>query len=436
MQIAVYSPVWTSRLEYACRLVLGTLLGHEPVFVSGRNEFASVQGIRINYSHEEVEGSLQVIPHTLLFEENIREFTPEVNHWKGIPVLFSRHAPSYLPFDPFAAAFWMASRYEEYLPFAPDRHDRFTADQSLASRNGFLGEPVVHLWANSLAAAIRQFYPQYEVRPHAFSFQPTIDVDIAWAYLHRSLLRSSGGFARSLAGGRAKELTERWKVLRGKQHDPYDQFEVLLALHREHKLNATWFVEVGKHGKYDKNIDPRNKAFRKLIAGLAAGNEVGLHPSYASHLDEKAVLQEKNQLENITGKPIHKSRQHFLRLRFPYTYETLIKYGFTEDYSMGFPDQPGFRAGLCVPFPWFNLEKNRIENLTIVPFGIMDVTLSKYMNLSAKDALVRCITLIDRVKQVNGRFVSIWHNQPAMPWKTKDWFELYWQLVRYYAGDE
>ena len=435
MPIVVYSPVWTSRLEYACRLVLGTILGHEPVFVSGRSEFASAPGIRINYSHEPVEGALQVIPHTLLFEENIHTFTPEVNHWKGIPVLFSRHAPSYLPFDPFAAAFWMASRYEEYLPFAADRHGRFTAEQSLAFRNGFLGEPVVHLWADSLVSAIRQLYPQFEVRPRAFSFRPTIDVDIAWAYLHRSFVRSSAGFARSLAEGRMNELTERWKVLRGKQPDPYDQFEVLLALHREQKLNATWFVEVGKHGKYDKNIDPGNKAFRRLIAGLAAGNEVGLHPSYASHFDEKAVLQEKNQLESITGKPIYKSRQHFLRLRFPYTYEILIKSGFTEDYSMGFHDQPGFRAGMCVPFPWFNLENNRQENLTVVPFAIMDVTLSEYRKLTAEDALIPCQTMIGRVKQAKGRFVSIWHNQPAMPWKTKDWFELYWQLVHYSSGD-
>lgn len=435
MQIIVYSSICTTRLEYACRLVLGTILGHEPVFVSDRNEFAEAQGIRINYSHEPVEGSLQVIPHTILFEENIRTFTPEVNHWKGIPVLFSRHAPSYLPFDPFAAAFWMASRYEEYLPFEPDRHGRFTAGQSLAAKENFLGLPVVHLWADSLVAALRQLYPQFVAGRRTFAYQPTIDVDIAWAYLHRSFLRTSAGIARSLAGGRGQEVKERWRVLRGEQPDPYDQFDVLLALHHEYNLNATWFVEVGKHGKFDKNISPGNQAFRKLIAGLVERGDMGVHPSYASHLDEKSILTEKKLMESISGKAIDQSRQHFLRLKFPQTYEILIKCGFTKDYSMGYHDRPGFRAGLCVPFPWFNLNKNQEQGLTIVPFEIMDVTFSEYMKLSAEDALDSCRTITDRVKQVNGRLVSIWHNQPALPWKTHDWFELYWQLVRYCTGD-
>ena len=55
---------------------------------------------------------------------------------------------SVFPFDPFAASFFMISRYEEYLPHIKDIHGRFEAKESLAFKNNFLEKPIVDIWIN------------------------------------------------------------------------------------------------------------------------------------------------------------------------------------------------------------------------------------------------------------------------------------------------
>ena len=108
---------------------------------------------------------------------------------------------------------------------------------------------------------------------------------------------------------------------------------------------------------------------------------------------------------------ITKSRQHFLRLKFPDTYRQLLNAGILEDYTMGYASNPGFRAGICTPYFFYDLKKETTTNLVILPFQIMDVTLKDYMKLSPAEALKEIEMLMMEVKQVNGTFVSIWHNE-------------------------
>ena len=120
---------------------------------------------------------------------------------------------------------------------------------------------------------------------------------------------------------------------------------------------------------------------------------------------------EKERLEKIVGKRITKSRQHFLKLRFPTTYQTALKAGITDDYTMGFASHAGFRAGTCTSFPFFDLEHNCQTNLLIHPFQIMDVTLKNYLNLQPDQAWQLIDRLLDEVKKVNGTFISLFHNE-------------------------
>ena len=431
MQVFVHAESFTPRLTYALKLVLGNLLGHEPICIADQTRFERAEGIKINYTGRLIEGALQVVPHTLLFEEGTGASMPEVNHWSGIPVLFSRHAPSNLPFDPFAAAFWMAARYEEYQPFTPDRHGRFCSSQSLAHRHGFLDIPVVHIWAAKLADALAQKFPGFEPRYGSFTYLPTIDVDLAYTYLHRGWIRTSAAVTRDLLQGRFDRLRERRQVVQGRMKDPYDQYEALMGLHNAHKLNPTWFFLAGSYGRYDPNINTGNPGFVSLIKSIGSACEIGMHPSYGSGSSQKRLKEEKAGLEAILGKPVRRSRQHFLKLSFPLTYQNLVACGIEEDYSMGFNDQPGFRAGLCKPYPWFDLSANRVMPLTVFPFQAMDVTLAQYLRLPAREALDTCIKLVAKTKEVHGTFSTIWHNQPSDPYTTSEWFELYWQLIHY-----
>ena len=83
------------------------------------------------------------------------------------------------------------------------------------------------------------------------------------------------------------------------------------------------------YGKFDKNPSFKNKKFRQLIKAISTKAIVGLHPSYASNKNKKLIAFEKNKLEQITEKPITASRQHYLKLKLPDTYNNLISNNIT-----------------------------------------------------------------------------------------------------------
>ena len=111
-------------------------------------------------------------------------------------------------------------------------------------------------------------------------------------------------------------------------------------------------------GKYDKNINWKNQDYQSLIRGLNANGGMGIHPGYETHLNPTKVKEEQNRLAEIVGHEVTKSRFHFLRFELAKSYQILLDNGITKDYSMGYADDIGFRAGTSVPFKFFNLEKN------------------------------------------------------------------------------
>ena len=92
------------------------------------------------------------------------------------------------------------------------------------------------------------------------------------------------------------------------------------------------------------------------------------------------------------------------------SYDLLIQNGIKKDYSMGYSDRSGFRAGTSFPFYYFNLKKNKAEDLLIFPFAYMDSALKDKMNLSSEEALKHVEQIIDKTAKVGGLFMCIWHN--------------------------
>ena len=131
MPVLVYTQKFSPRIKYAFNLLLVEVLGVDELqFATNKEEFQQFEGTRINYSFDTIEGAIQFVPAGILNEHDIAEQEVVVTKHKNVPVFFSV-SNSILPFDPFAAAFYLASRYEEYLPFIGDVHNRFPAEESL-----------------------------------------------------------------------------------------------------------------------------------------------------------------------------------------------------------------------------------------------------------------------------------------------------------------
>ena len=196
----------------------------------------------------------------------------------------------------------------------------------------------------------------------------------------------------------------------GKQNDPYDTYDYQLDIIKKHNIPFIYFFLLGDYGMNDKNIPVSNSNFQSLIKRLADYDKVGIHPSYASNNSFLTLEKEVGRLAPIVKREVNKSRQHFLKLKFPNTYRNLIELDVFNDYSMGYATHYGFRAGICTPFYFYDLDLEVETRLLSHPFAIMEGTLKYYMKIGPEEALTHYKKLIDEVKKVDGTFISLWHN--------------------------
>ena len=276
-----------------------------------------------------------------------------------------------MPFDIFAASFYLISRYEEYLPHQKDMYGRYAHENSLAFKEGFLNIPLVNIWVKDLVRSIQDKFPELAFHyPIAigslFTFIPTYDIDIAYAYKYKGVARNLGGFFKS-------PNVERIKVLCGFKKDPFDTYEWLYNLHERLSLKPVFFFLVAaQNGLYDKNILPSTKAMQELANSHAKKYAVGLHPSWQTGEENTLFKKEKEQLERMCEKEINITRQHYIRFNLADGYNKLLENGFADDYSMGYGSINGFRASVASSFNWFDLAKNEVTNLRIYPFCFME----------------------------------------------------------------
>ena len=429
--ILVYTHKITPRVRYIFRHILSKILLIPVSFTSKVEEFVAHDGPKISYTKMPLENEFFIKSNDLLFEQGVNDLEISMQKWDDIPCFFATNVRSAIPFDIFAASFYLISRYEEYLPHVKDQHGRYTATQSLAFRYRFLEKPVVDVWAFKLLKILQEKFPNYTYKKRTYKFISTIDVDNAFAYKHKSLIRTLGGFIKDLIHLKLVEFWSRLIVLLNVKNDPFDTFQKLLQLKKDLKVNTIFFFLIGDYTSFDTNVSASKKKFRLLIKDMVDYATVGLHPSYFSSQDVVMIKKEKERLENITNMPVLRTRQHYLRFNLPETYQILIDLEIEEDYSMGYASHVGFRASTCTPFYFYDLDFEIQTPLKIFPFALMDTTLNDYMKLTPKQSLGKIKELKDEVKAVNGTFITLFHNESLSDYlRWKGWKRLYESMLK------
>ena len=424
--VLVYTHHITPRVKYAFNMLFQQFLSCEVTYTTQVEEFIAYDGVKISYTKNPLGKELFFRSHSILFEKGIVEQEIHVRSWKGQKIFFEQTDNSAMPFDVFAAGFYLLSRYEEYLPHIKDRFHRFPAKQSLAYKNSFLKIPIIEYWLKELVLVLQTKFPNFNPPSRQFKFLNTIDVDNAYCYLEKGLIRTVGAVCRSLLQFDFKPISKRFKVLLGKEKDPYDTFDYLLKLQKKYDFESIYFFLLADYGHNDKNITHTSKKFQTLVKTISDYVKVGIHPSWASNSDSHKLSMEINRLESIVNREVHRSRQHFLRLDLPNTYRRLIDLGILHDYTMGYAAQVGFRAGTSLPFYFYDLDMEMQTSLLIHPFAVMDGTLNEYMELPIDDAQYLVKEIINYVKEVDGVFISLWHNETLGDNRNwKDWKQVY-----------
>ncbi|MEJ7766305.1 MAG: polysaccharide deacetylase family protein [Chitinophagaceae bacterium] len=407
----LYSSESSPRLSY-----ITSFIGHELFrqiirITTNKQEFRSHEGPKINYSTKVLAGNeFKISNVALLFEKHITSQQPECFVNAGHKAFFQT-IESDFPFDIFAAAFYLLSRYEEYTEHTLDQYGRYSHVNSLAFKESFIHLPLVNIWLKDLKIALSKKFPDLVYHPGKFIFNPTYDIDIAYSYANKGARRNCGGFLQSASRMQWNCIIERAAVLLNKRNDPFDCFERLNNLHSNYGVKALYFFLVAEKTKqYDRNILPKSAALQELIRFHAARYQIGIHPSWQSGESEKVLKKEVRLLEKVSGEKIVNSRQHYLRLTLPETYRTLLNAGIENDYSLGYGNVNGFRASVASSFYWYDLRKDEPTGLQIFPFCFMDATAYYHQKLTPLQALDELMSYFNSIRSVNGLMITIWHN--------------------------
>jgi hypothetical protein len=393
--IYIYSPFHSERLTFVLDFCFKSK-GLDYSVINSISELSQSKGTLINYSNEAIPDIYKITSEGLLFDNKVNslsELKYECETW------FINEVN-----DVFSVVFYMLSSFEEYIIQEKDEHLRFSAKHSFLQNNGRLHKPNADILVKQLWEVLGLDYSKIESN---FNTHLTFDIDSAWAIKNKGVFRSIASDVKDLLKG--KSIKEKFKVRFGKIQDPFDTYSIIKKAAEKHP--ASCFFLLGDWGKFDKNIHWKNTNLKQLTLDLKKSGSIGIHPSYASYLNETKVKSELNRLNTLINTKSTKSRQHFLKLDIPHSYQLLESIGITDDYSMGFADGYGFRSGTCFSYPFFDLTINSITKLTIHPITYMDGTLNQYLGLSVKESIAIIQSLKAEVKNVGGTFCPLWHNE-------------------------
>lgn len=403
-------------LHYIIRFLLGEDIPEEIIntvgYTSNRDLYQQYNLIIIpsGFFEESIYGTPSSLPSLPLTEI------------EGIPLLFGNNkikqegSTLIVHADLVASTYFLITRYEETIKRSlRDQHGRFPGKESLPYRAGFIHRPLVDEYRKLIRRWLKHSYPQIpDIKEQIHKVYLTHDVDAPFLY------RSWKGMIRSL-----RDRRDLWKSLKGRfgpaENDPYYTFPWLFRQDsqlkhslEEERCQTILFIKGGGNTRQDKPVyNPGSADIQRLIkAALRDRIYIGLHSSYQSGLCPTQIPKEKKKLETHTGQAIRLNRHHFLASREPEDMDQLETTGFTDDFTMGYADVPGFRLGTCHPVRWINPVTRRLSSLRLHPLTVMDCSLDEpqYMGLGYQEAQNYCMNLIDQTSHVGGDLVLLWHN--------------------------
>jgi len=163
---------------------------------------------------------------------------------------------------------------------------------------------------------------------------------------------------------------------------------------------------------FEENINTTRQKFKMLVKYVADYKEVGLIFSYASLSNYELLKKEKKRIEEITNRTLEGSLNAELLVKLPENYRNLVELEVQKDFTMVYDDTPGFRAGTCTPFLFYDLDYEIKTPLIIHP---LVATTSSFKDKYASDITKTMARLMNSVEQVNGTFSLLFTNKDFTP---------------------
>ena len=406
--LLVYTQKITPRLTYSFKHICTRILGIPVEFTSKIEEFVAHEGMKVSYGKSSLANELFIQNVDLLMEQGLTDLEIKVQQWDDVPCFFMVSENSSIPFDIFAASFFLLSRYEEYLPHVKDKEGRFQASESLAHQEKFLARPVIDIWAYKFREVLHKKFPQYKFLERAFISENVVAISEAYRYKEKGILRVLIGLFRDIFQFKPKYVFHRFQVMLQFKRDPYDIYNKIVHFLKKNKVSMKFMFQVSDFSSHDRNVSHNRLEFQTLIKAFADYAEVGLQPGYYANQNLEVLKEEKKRLEDILKRPVLSTLNSKYNLLLPNTYNHMVELEIKNDYSMGYPEAMGFRAGTCTPFRFYDINFEVTTPLLVHPYAI---NAEAFRTLKETEIEYKVLEIKRQVKLVEGKLISIFTNK-------------------------
>jgi len=111
-------------------------------------------------------------------------------------------------------------------------------------------------------------------------------------------------------------------------------------------------------------------------------------------------------MENTVHTPLERVINVKYNLNIPEFYTFLTELEIPQDYSMGYPETSGFRAGTCSPFLFINTESTLALKIHPYAFNSNILEYNDFEKITAEVG-----KMLEEVKKVGGSFKAVFKNQ-------------------------
>jgi len=405
--LLIFTQKITPRINYIFRHLCTHILGVPINFTSKIEEFIAHDGPKLSYGRQAMGNEFFIQNADLLLEQGFSELEIKVQPWDDTLGFFAVAESSDLPFDIFAASFYILSRYEEYLPHVKDEYGRFPASESLGYQENFLHKPIVDIWAYKFLDIFKERFPLLDHTKRSYQSSSIITSENTFIFKNKGFLRSFVGLLADLVHLNIAKVVDRLQVWIRIKPDPNDTFDDLISIIREDKIETLFMFQLSDFSKHDRNISHNRIPHRAVIKSVADYSKVGLLLGFYAMEDIKILRKEKLRLENIVHSPVEHAMNHQYNLRLPDQYNNLVELEINNDYSMGYPDTIGFRAGTATSYLFYDINMEVTTPLKIHPYVFNSKVIPKMTRNKLNEELRRIML---ETKDVQGTLRAVFSN--------------------------
>ncbi|KAB8036812.1 hypothetical protein GCL60_13285 [Silvanigrella paludirubra] len=384
------------------------------------------------------------------FENFVNHFPPKIefipisdfkvsihSYFKNIPILYNKKNSLFIDyisekkikinFDIPSIAYFYLVQYEEVINQKRDEYDRFSLKDSYLFKYQIHRRPIINEYAELLYSLMLYLDNSIPQRVRDFSINISHDIDFAFSYYNKNISQIFKSAVKNAINQKSlkefyNKLLSFHKFNNGDlKQDPSNSFEWIMDEVEKVGLKSTFYFlsNAYENSIYNPDYDLTSDCIRNVLLSInKRGHKIGLHGGFPTYNCE---LNFQNELTNLTHnlKKINIQlenllvRQHWLKFKSGLTHEIMNNCGISDDSTLGFVEDVGFRSGICQSYDIFSW-KNKISlNMTETPLHVMEGSVFDSYGLNL-GVTFKAYDVINDVKSIvkfyGGTFTILWHN--------------------------